>query len=143
MILAAIDELNEEGGSNKTAISQHIESIHGERLPENHSQLLIDNLNKMKESGEIVFLKNNYKRFDPEAPVPAKRGRGRPKKDPNASPAPKKSKATDGTGSGRPRGRPPKNRNGDGEGEKEKSGRPRGRPPKSKPQQAQVGVQDG
>jgi hypothetical protein len=102
MILAAIDALNDKNGSNKSAISRHIEGKHGE-LPAAHASLLTAHLARMKESGELIFLKNNYFRADaPDAPP--KRGRGRPPKarDPNAPPpAPKPA-------SPRPRGRPPK-----------------------------------
>ncbi|KAK3123469.1 hypothetical protein QOZ80_8AG0631430 [Eleusine coracana subsp. coracana] len=102
MILAAIDALNDKNGSNKSAISKHIEGKYGE-LPPAHASLLTAHLARMKESGELIFLKNNYFRADaPDAPP--KRGRGRPPKarDPNApAPAPKPA-------SPRPRGRPPK-----------------------------------
>ncbi|GJN16181.1 hypothetical protein PR202_gb03141 [Eleusine coracana subsp. coracana] len=102
MILAAIDALNDKNGSNKSAISKHIEGKYGE-LPPAHASLLTAHLARMKESGELIFLKNNYFRADaPDAPP--KRGRGRPPKarDPNAPPpAPKPA-------SPRPRGRPPK-----------------------------------
>ncbi|KAL5053299.1 hypothetical protein RYX36_033981, partial [Vicia faba] len=85
MILKALDALNEANGSNKSAIANNIESIYGE-LPEGHAVLLSYHLNQMKESGDLVFAKNNYSRPDPSAPP--KRGRGRPPKakDPLASP---------------------------------------------------------
>uniref|UniRef100_A0ACD6A2R5 Uncharacterized protein n=1 Tax=Avena sativa TaxID=4498 RepID=A0ACD6A2R5_AVESA len=98
MILEAIESLNEKVGSNKSAISKYIEGKYGD-MPPTHGSLLTAHLARMKESGELLFLKNNYFRTDaPDAPP--KRGRGRPPKvkDPNA---PKPS-------SGRPRGRPPK-----------------------------------
>lgn len=98
MILAAIEALNEKVGSNKSAISKHIESKYGD-LPPAHASLLTAHLARMKESGELIFLKNNYFRADaPDAPP--KRGRGRPPKvkGPNA-PSPT---------TGRPRGRPAK-----------------------------------
>ena len=102
MILAAIEALNDKNGSNKSAISKYIEGKYGD-LPPAHASLLTAHLARMKESGELLFLKNNYFRADaPDAPP--KRGRGRPPKpkDPNAPPPqPKPS-------SPRPRGRPPK-----------------------------------
>ncbi|KAK3036431.1 hypothetical protein RJ639_030030 [Escallonia herrerae] len=64
-------------GSNKSSISQYIESTYGD-LPAGHANLLSDNLNKMKEAGELAMVKNNYLRSDPSAPP--KRGRGRPPK---------------------------------------------------------------
>jgi hypothetical protein len=102
MILEAIDALKDKNGSNKSAVSRHIEGKYGD-LPAAHASLLTAHLARMKESGELIFVKNNYFRSDaPDAPP--KRGRGRPPKqrDPNAPPpAPKPA-------SGRPRGRPPK-----------------------------------
>ncbi|XVE85440.1 hypothetical protein DITRI_Ditri17bG0091200 [Diplodiscus trichospermus] len=122
LILAAIEALNEKGGSNKSAISKHIESTHPD-LPAAHTTLLSHHLNKMKQSGQIIFLKNNYLIPDPNAPPKRGRGRppkpkdplppgtvvspprprGRPPKDPFAPPKPKITAST-----GRPRGRPPK-----------------------------------
>ncbi|TKY56712.1 HMG-Y-related protein A [Spatholobus suberectus] len=64
-IMKALEALNEPSGSSKSAISKHIESTYGE-LPD--SNLLVQHLNKMKESGELVFLKNNYMKPDPNAP---------------------------------------------------------------------------
>ncbi|XVF85405.1 hypothetical protein PTKIN_Ptkin17bG0115500 [Pterospermum kingtungense] len=122
MILSAIEALNEKDGSNKSAISKYIESTHPD-LPAAHSTLLSHHLNKMKQTGQIVMLKNNYLKPDPNAPPKRGRGRppkpkdplspgtvvgpprprGRPPKDPLAPPRPKIS-----AGTGRPRGRPPK-----------------------------------
>ncbi|CAL5012599.1 unnamed protein product [Urochloa decumbens] len=108
MILAAIEGLGDKNGSNKSAISRYIEGKYGE-LPPAHASLLTAHLARMKESGELIFLKNNYFRADaPDAPP--KRGRGRPPKvrDPNAPPPPPKAAAAPSAGSPRPRGRPPK-----------------------------------
>ncbi|KAG1334162.1 putative HMG-Y-related protein A-like [Cocos nucifera] len=77
MILAAITALNEKNGSNKSAISKYIESSYGE-LPQSHSSLLTAHLARMKESGELLLIKNNYVKPGPDAPP--KRGRGRPPK---------------------------------------------------------------
>ncbi|CAI8586029.1 unnamed protein product [Vicia faba] len=124
MILKALDALNEANGSNKSAIANNIESIYGE-LPEGHAVLLSYHLNQMKESGELVFAKNNYSRPDPSAPP--KRGRGRPPKakDPLASPP------SSVVSPPRPRGRPPKDPNAGPKTPKTSgSGRPRGRPKK-------------
>uniref|UniRef100_A0A2P2INS3 High-mobility-group family protein n=1 Tax=Rhizophora mucronata TaxID=61149 RepID=A0A2P2INS3_RHIMU len=165
MILAAIDALNDKNGSNKTTIGKQIEVTHPD-LPVAHATLLAHHLNKMRQSGQIVFFKNNYMRPDPNAPP--KRGRGRPPKpkhplppgtvvapprprgrppksrDPLAPVAPPKMKSSGG--SGRPRGRPPKK-------DKTAAARPsapsaasvigrsprgRGRPPKVKPAVAPV-----
>ncbi|KAJ6684243.1 HMG-Y-RELATED PROTEIN A [Salix viminalis] len=127
MILSAIEALNEGNGSNKTSISKYIESNYGD-LPAGHIALLSHHLNRMKDTGEIVFWKNNYSKPDPNAPPRRGRGRppkpkdllspassemaparprGRPPKDPNAPPKPVKPKAAT-AGSGRPRGRPRK-----------------------------------
>ncbi|KHN07545.1 HMG-Y-related protein A [Glycine soja] len=122
MILEAIEALNEDNGSNKSSISKYIESTYG-GLPQGHKVLLNVHLAKMRDSGVLVFWKNNYTKRDPKAP-----------------PRRKPPKAL--TESGRPRGRPRKmTRPTGGLGEalpasKVKaatSGRPRGRPPKVKP----------
>ncbi|TVU05785.1 hypothetical protein EJB05_48968 [Eragrostis curvula] len=130
MILEAIDALNDKNGSNKSAISKHIEGKYGD-LPPAHASLLTAHLARMKESGELIFLKNNYFRADaPDAPP--KRGRGRPPKqrDPNAPPPPPKPLSPRG------RGRPPKAKAPqdalDAAVEQATAGmpKPRGRPPK-------------
>lgn len=129
MILAAIDGLGQKTGSNKSAISKYIEGKYGE-LPPAHSSLLTAHLARMKESGELIFLKNNYFRADaPDAPP--KRGRGRPPKarDPNAPPPAPKTASP----SPRPRGRPPKAKDPlDAAVAQATAGMPkaRGRPPK-------------
>ncbi|CAK7326774.1 unnamed protein product [Dovyalis caffra] len=129
MIMAAIEALNEKEGSNKTSISKEIESTHPD-LPPAHSTLLSHHLNKMKQSGQLVLVKNNYMKPDPNAPP--KRGRGRPPKPKLPTPAGVVA------GSPRPRGRPPKARDpfAPVASPKKKSaspgsGRPRGRPPKN------------
>lgn len=157
MILKAIEALDDKNGSNKSTISRHIEATHGD-LPAGHSALLTLHLNKMKESGELVFWKNNYMKRDPDAPPRRGRGRppkpkvalptvmdiaparprGRPPKDPNAPPKPPKVKVS--TGSGKPRGRPRKMARPSGGlrgstatvPESTATGKPRGRPPKVK-----------
>ncbi|RWR83254.1 high mobility group protein [Cinnamomum micranthum f. kanehirae] len=162
MIFAAIDGMKEKDGLNKTSISKYIESTYGD-MPAAHSQILAHHLDKMKRSGEIVMIKNNYMRPDPNAPP--KRGRGRPPKPkpelpPGAAPA-----------SPRPRGRPPKPKDpaepaaaamgsppkpkvgvtsprkrgrpaGPSSEKKAKvpSGRPRGRPPKARAEVSAVGL---
>ncbi|KAL0315625.1 UNVERIFIED_CONTAM: HMG-Y-related protein A [Sesamum radiatum] len=131
MILAAIEALNEENGSNKSSISKHIEATYG-NLPPAHSTLLTHHLNKMKSAGQLLFIKNNYLKPDPNAPP--RRGRGRPPKP--------KSPLPPGTVSPppRPRGRPPKSRDATAPPPPPKpkptsttatvSGKKRGRPPK-------------
>lgn len=127
MILMAIEALNDQNGSNKSSISRYIESTYGD-LPAGHSALLSHHLNRMKETGELVFWKNNYLKPDPNAPP--RRGRGRPPKDPNAAPKSPSSYL----GPARPRGRPPKDPNAPPKPPKMKlasdSGKPRGRPRK-------------
>lgn len=144
MIFAAIDTLNEKDGSNKSSISRYIESTYGD-LPAGHINLLTDHLNKLKENGELIIVKNNYMRPDPNAPPKRGRGRppkakdpsapvpvegqprprGRPRRDPNAPPAPKKAKPVEKPSEPTP----------------SKTGRPRGRPRKVQPQLAQNGVE--
>lgn len=120
MILEAIDALNEGNGCNKSSISKYIESTYG-GLPQGHKVLLNVHLAKMRDSGVLVFWKNNYTKHDPNAPP--RRGRGRP-------PKPKELKPP-GTvlSPARSRGRPPKYLN-DLSRPSIGSGRPRGRPRK-------------
>ncbi|XP_050233663.1 HMG-Y-related protein A-like [Mercurialis annua] len=132
MILAAIETLSDKNGSNKSAISQQIETTYPD-LPPAHVTLLSHHLNRMKQTGELVLVKNNYMKPDPNAPP--KRGRGRP-------PKPKDSVQTGAVPSSpRPRGRPPKAKDPFAPeptspkpaSAPASSGRPRGRPPKSTP----------
>lgn len=125
--MAAIEALNEKNGSSKAAISKQMESAHPD-LPPAHSTLLSHHLDKMKQSGQLILVKNNYMKPDPNAPP--KRGRGRPPKP--------KAPLPPGTvlSPPRPRGRPPKPRDPFAPPTVSKkkssggSGRPRGRPPK-------------
>ncbi|CAL9099696.1 HMG-Y-related protein A-like [Musa acuminata AAA Group] len=127
MIMAAIEALDEKGGSNKSAIARHIASTYQD-LSESHASLLTAHLARMKESGELLFVKNNYMRPGPD--VPPKRGRGRPPKPkpelpPGETAAPRPPP--------RPRGRPPKPKDPVAAAvAKATSGMPRrrGRPPK-------------
>ncbi|CAL9054100.1 HMG-Y-related protein A [Musa acuminata AAA Group] len=124
MITEAIEALNDKNGSNKSAISKYMESKYGE-LPPAHSSLLTAHLARMKESGELLFVKNNYIR--PGADAPPKRGRGRPPKPKPALPP------VADLPSPRPRGRPPKPKDPLAAAvAKATAGlpRPRGRPPK-------------
>ncbi|KAG2302077.1 hypothetical protein Bca4012_060403 [Brassica carinata] len=134
MIMEAIEASNDANGRNKTAISKHIESTHSV-LPPSHSTLLNYHLNQMKQSGQIVMVKNNYVKPDPHAPP--KRGRGRP---PKPKPKPQGGSshvAIPGPSVSPPRlrGRPPKVLKDSLSEAKSKvspsvSGRPRGRPRK-------------
>ncbi|KAF3440777.1 hypothetical protein FNV43_RR19063 [Rhamnella rubrinervis] len=72
MIVEAIEALSEENGSSKSSISTYGD------LPAVHSQLLSDNLKRMKDGGELMFWKNNYSKVKPNATP--RRGRGRPAK---------------------------------------------------------------
>ncbi|WCJ33580.1 HMG-Y-related protein A [Euphorbia peplus] len=103
MIMAAIEALDEKEGSNKSAISTQIETTYPD-LPPSHVTLLAHHLNKMKQNGQLVLVKNNYMKPDPNAP--AKRGRGRPPKP--KSDLPDLAGSGAGASSPRPRGRPPK-----------------------------------
>ncbi|XP_047967566.1 HMG-Y-related protein A-like [Salvia hispanica] len=130
MIMEAIAAVKEADGANKAAISEYIEEKYGE-LGAPHADLLNHHLTAMKDSNELLFVKDNYLLPTSDGPVKRGRGRppkakegpppaganvapprprGRPKKDPNAPPAPKKAKtaAAAAPPSGRPRGRPRK-----------------------------------
>ncbi|XP_040383637.1 HMG-Y-related protein A-like [Oryza brachyantha] len=130
MILGAIEALDDKNGSNKTAISQYIEEKY-EGLPAAHPSLLTAHLARMKQTGELVFSKNNYFRGGDPA-IPPKRGRGRPPKAKDATAA-AAAATRDPVSSPRPRGRPPKPKDPVAEAvAKATSGMPRarGRPPK-------------
>lgn len=135
MILAAIEALDDRNGSNKTAISQHIEGKYEGLLPPAHPSLLTAHLARMKQTGELAFSKNNYFRGD-DPSLPPKRGRGRPPKPKDAAAAaaaPAPAPAAPAASSPRPRGRPPKPKDPLAEAvAKATSGMPRarGRPPK-------------
>ncbi|KAH6760090.1 Mitochondrial substrate carrier family protein [Perilla frutescens var. frutescens] len=142
MIMEALDAMKQAEGANKSSILKYTESKYGE-MPPGHAELLSYHLTRMKDSGELLFIKNNYLKPGPEAPLKRGRGRppkpkeplppgtilapprprGRPRKDPNAPPAPKKPK---------PPSAPPSI---------SKTGRPRGRPRKVNPQPLQNGVE--
>ncbi|KAF8117474.1 hypothetical protein N665_0009s0003 [Sinapis alba] len=132
MILEAIEASNDANGCNKTAIAKHIESTQT-TLPPSHMTLLSYHLNQMKQSGQIVMVKNNYMKPDPHAPP--KRGRGRPPKAKPQGDSSHVAVPAPSVSSPRPRGRPPKAKDPSSEVETKVvapsgSGRPRGRPPK-------------
>nr|GLL26954.1 receptor-like protein 12 [Ipomoea trifida] len=112
MILKVLDELKQKEGANKSAISKYIESKYG-GMSDAHSKLLTFHLERiMKQSGDLIFLKNNYIKPGPDTPPKRSRGRrpkpktpvapatifapprprGRPRKDPNVPSTPKKAK---------------------------------------------------
>ncbi|CAL9773416.1 unnamed protein product [Musa acuminata subsp. burmannicoides] len=59
MILEAISALNDKNGCNKSAISKYTETKYGNLLP-SHWSLLTAHLAGMKDSGSLLFIKNNY-----------------------------------------------------------------------------------
>ncbi|KAK9272243.1 hypothetical protein L1049_002614 [Liquidambar formosana] len=166
MILSAIEALNEKEGSNRSSISKYIESTYRD-LPTGHSTLLLQHLNRMNENGELIMVKTNYMKSNPNAPLrqgrgrppktktttdaplppgavlPPPRPRGRPRKDPSAPAMMSKERAF--SGSGRPHGRPPKKdrvvRNSGGLATMTTTGRSRGRPPKVKPLLTEVNLE--
>ncbi|KAG2301734.1 hypothetical protein Bca52824_030385 [Brassica carinata] len=62
MIMEAIEA--SKGCCNKRAIVKHIETTQT-HLPPSHLTLLDYHLNQMKQSGQIVIVKNNYTKPDP------------------------------------------------------------------------------
>ncbi|XP_002266360.2 HMG-Y-related protein B [Vitis vinifera] len=158
--MAAIEALNDKSGSSKSFISKHIESAHGD-LPAAHSTLLMHHLNRRKQNGDPVMVRNHCMKPDPNAPP--RKGRGRPPepefplppgtvlapprprchplkpRDPFALVSPPKKASS---GSGKPRGRPPeKPKVGTSSAPAPATGasRPRGWPPKAKPAVVPVG----
>uniref|UniRef100_A0A0V0HI12 HMG-Y-related protein A n=1 Tax=Solanum chacoense TaxID=4108 RepID=A0A0V0HI12_SOLCH len=99
MIYEALDALQQKEGSNKSSISKYIESKYG-NMNDAHSKLLTYHLDRMKQTGELIFLKNNYIKPGPDAPP--KRGRGRPPKPKTTLPQGTEIAAP------KPRGRPKK-----------------------------------
>ncbi|CAN0841995.1 HMG-Y-related protein A [Linum grandiflorum] len=59
MIHSAIVALNERDGSSKRAIAKYIERAYP-GLPESHSELLTQNLKRLKASGMLVMVKKSY-----------------------------------------------------------------------------------
>ncbi|KAJ8541965.1 hypothetical protein K7X08_016831 [Anisodus acutangulus] len=147
MIYEALEALNQEGGSNKLAITKYIESKYGD-LSEDVSNLLTLHLDNMKQNGDLMFLKNNYIKPGPD--VPPKRGRGRPPKP--KVPLPPGAESVE-SAPPKPRGRPRKDPNAPPTTSKKAkpapavgpdstdvgspTGRPRGRPRKVRPQPVQ------
>lgn len=136
--MGAIEAVDDKNGANTAAISRHIESMYGE-LPAAHSTLLSHHLNRMKQTGELVFFKGNYLKPDPTRT--SRRGPGRPPKEkispegdvaspPKKRGRPAKVVSSEGEApatSPRPRGRP---KSVDRAVNVSASGRPRGRPAK-------------
>ncbi|OEL14944.1 hypothetical protein BAE44_0024037 [Dichanthelium oligosanthes] len=60
MILQTIDALDNDKGSNKTAISRYMKGRYPGSLGTDHFSLLTINLARMKSTGELVFSRNNY-----------------------------------------------------------------------------------
>ncbi|KAI3717493.1 hypothetical protein L1987_69143 [Smallanthus sonchifolius] len=75
LILAAIEVLDSKNGATKSRISKQIEASYGS-VPAAHKTLLSHHLNKMRASGELALIKNNYLKVDRNTPPP----RGRPSK---------------------------------------------------------------
>ncbi|KAI9165006.1 hypothetical protein LWI28_005911 [Acer negundo] len=69
MIYAAITALKEKGGSSKIAVGKHIEQTYL-NLPANHSTLLTQHLQRLKNTGHLIMVKKSYKlpRYDALVP---------------------------------------------------------------------------
>ncbi|GJV61760.1 HMG-Y-related protein B-like protein [Tanacetum coccineum] len=105
LILAAIEAIGSKNGATKTKISRQILSTY-DILPAAHTTLLSHHLNKMKASGQLVFVTNNYVIPDPNSSP--KRGRGRPAKPKELVPEGTVAATPTVSGQKRGRGRPPK-----------------------------------
>ncbi|KAJ4833561.1 hypothetical protein Tsubulata_018766 [Turnera subulata] len=70
MIMAAIEDLDDKNGSNKSAILNQIEATHPNLPAAAHATLLSHHLNRMTETGQLALVKNNYMKPDPNAPPP-------------------------------------------------------------------------
>ncbi|KAK6125880.1 hypothetical protein DH2020_040382 [Rehmannia glutinosa] len=94
MIMEALDALKQAEGANKSSISKYMESKYGE-MPPGHADLLSHHLNRMKDSGELLFIKNNYLKPGPDAPRAWPGPSSKPKESlpPGAIPAPAKPRA--------------------------------------------------
>ncbi|KAK2664499.1 hypothetical protein Ddye_003073 [Dipteronia dyeriana] len=104
MIYAAISALKEKDGSSKIAIGKHIEQTYS-NLPANHSTLLTQHLQRLRNTGHLLMVKKSYKlpRSD-DAPVPETNNS-------NQDNAVNLSFSAHGPKTSRGRGRPPKNLN--------------------------------
>ncbi|KAF5764116.1 putative chromatin remodeling & transcriptional activation HMG family [Helianthus annuus] len=156
LIMGAIEALDSKKGACRSKISKQIEASYGS-LPAAHKTLLSHHLNKMRASGELVVINNNYVKPDPLSP--GRRGRGRPSKPktplpegavaspPRSRGRPRKSETAvvpvefptevspapaAAVVSGRKRGRPPKDATATPAKKPASSGRGRGRPRKVK-----------
>ncbi|KAK4844709.1 hypothetical protein QYF36_023501 [Acer negundo] len=106
MIYAAITALKEKDGSSKIAIGKHIEQTYS-NLPANHSTLLTQHLQRLKNTGLLLMVKKSYKLPRSDAPVPETNNNNSSNQD-NAVNI---SSSAHGPKTSRGRGRPPKNVN--------------------------------
>ncbi|KAK4857558.1 hypothetical protein QYF36_002626 [Acer negundo] len=102
MIYAAITVLKKDG-SSKIAIGKHIEQSYS-NLPANHSTLLTQHLQRLKNTGYLLMVKKSYKLPRCDAPVPETNNN-------NQDNAINISSSAHGSKTSRGRGRPPKNLN--------------------------------
>ncbi|CAH2037621.1 unnamed protein product [Thlaspi arvense] len=127
LIMEAIESINDKYGCNRTRIEKHIESTQ-QIMPPSQSTLINYHLKRMKNSGQLLLVRNNY--MKPGSDPPPKRGRGRPPKEKTLADSPASTVPADPP---RSRGRPPKPRDPSIQPKEQitsGSGRPRGRPRK-------------
>ncbi|KAK4857647.1 hypothetical protein QYF36_004030 [Acer negundo] len=104
MIYAAIMALKKKDGSSKIAIGKHIEQSYS-NLPANHSTLLTQHLQRLKNTGYLLMVKKSYKLPRCDASVPETNNNN------NQYNAINISSLAHGSKTSRGRGRPPKNLN--------------------------------
>ncbi|KAK0605072.1 hypothetical protein LWI29_022489 [Acer saccharum] len=104
MIYATITTLKKKNRSSKIVIGKHIEQSYS-NLPANHSTLLTQHLQRLKNTGHLLMVKKSYKLPRCDAPVPETNNNN------NQDNAVNISSSAHGSKTSRGPGRPPKNLN--------------------------------
>ncbi|KAK1587459.1 hypothetical protein Q3G72_013054 [Acer saccharum] len=104
MIYATITTLKKKNRSSKIVIGKHIEQSYS-NLPANHSTLLTQHLQRLKNTGHLLMVKKSYKLPRCDAPIPETNNNN------NQDNAVNISSSAHGSKTSRGPGRPPKNLN--------------------------------